>query len=76
MTTDEAMTEMRAARAVLFAASGQRAHLTLARTQLLADLAAANTAVTQARARVAAARLALQAALITNDPAPEVPLPP
>lgn len=76
MTTDEAMTELRAARAALYEASSVRARLALSRTKLLGEIASVNDQITAARARVAAARLALQTALQVNDPAPEVPLPP
>lgn len=76
MTTDEAMTELRTARALVFELTGQRARLELSRTQLVAQIQSIKDQVTAARTRVAAARLALQAALVTNDPAPEVPLPP
>lgn len=75
MTTEEAMTELRAARAALYSASSDRARLALSRTRLLSEIATVNDQVTVARTRVAAARVALQAALVTNDPAPEVPLP-
>lgn len=76
MTTDEAMNELRAARADLYEASSERARLALSRNRVLAEIGSANTRISTARARVAAARLALQAALVTNDPAPEVPQPP
>lgn len=75
MTTDEAMTEMRAARAALYEASSVRARLALSRTKLLGEIASTNDKIVAARSRVAAARLALQAALTANDPAPEVPIP-
>jgi uncharacterized protein (DUF3084 family) len=75
MTTDEAMNELRAARADLYEASSERARLALSRNRVLAEIQSANTRIATARTRAADARTALQAALAANDPAPEVPQP-
>lgn len=68
-TSDEALAELRAARAALYEASSTRDRLILSRTRVLSQIADANAQISACRDRVNAARAAVIAALQTEGPA-------
>jgi len=67
MTTDEALAELRAARAQLYEASAERDRLALQKTRYASSVDTANARIVDARTRVQAARLAVIDALRTAD---------
>lgn len=62
-TTDEALSEFRAARNELYSASSDRDRLATGRVRILSDIDDANNRITAARARVNTARAAVLAAI-------------
>ncbi len=63
MSVDAALAEYRAARQQLFDASRERERLATQRNRVASAIDAQNVTIAQARARVTAARTALQSAL-------------